>query len=51
MIPLPASVNTAFDALRDIDPDSFAYHGTPAVLFRLDQPLPNDALHIVPKWH
>ncbi len=35
---------TLVDTMRDIYPDTFTYQGTRAVLFRLDQPLPNDAL-------
>ena len=32
------------NTMREIYPDIFTYQGTRAVLFRLDQPLPNDAL-------
>ncbi len=35
---------TLVDRMREIYPDTFTYQGTRAVLFRLDQPLPNDAL-------
>ncbi len=35
---------TLVDTMREIYPDTFTYQGTRAVLFRLDQPLPNDAL-------
>lgn len=35
---------TLVDSMREIYPDSFTYQGTRAVLFPLDQPLPNDAL-------
>ena len=35
---------TLVNTMRDIYPDTFTYQGTRAVLFRLDQPLPNDAL-------
>ncbi|AXX97500.1 DUF1801 domain-containing protein [Profundibacter amoris] len=35
---------TLVNTMREIYPDSFTYQGTRAVLFRLDQPLPNDAL-------
>lgn len=35
---------TLVDTLRDIYPNTFTYHGTRAVKFALDQPLPNDAL-------
>jgi hypothetical protein len=35
---------TLVDTMREIYPDTFTCQGTRAVLFRLDQPLPNDAL-------
>ncbi len=35
---------TLVDTMREIYPDTFTYQGTRAVLFPLDQPLPNDAL-------
>ena len=35
---------TLVDRMREIYPDTFTYQGTRAVLFRLDQSLPNDAL-------
>ncbi len=35
---------TLVNTMHDIYPDIFTYQGTRAVLFRLDQPLPNDAL-------
>ncbi|MCF6315788.1 MAG: DUF1801 domain-containing protein [Marinosulfonomonas sp.] len=35
---------TLVDIMREIYPDTFTYQGTRAVLFALDQPLPNDAL-------
>ena len=35
---------TLVDRMREIYPDIFTYQGTRAVLFPLDQPLPNDAL-------
>ena len=35
---------TLVDTMREIYPDTFTYQGTRAVLFALDQPLPNDAL-------
>jgi len=35
---------TLVDTMRDIYPDTFTYQGTRAVHFRLDLPLPNDAL-------
>ncbi|WP_457647697.1 DUF1801 domain-containing protein [Profundibacter sp.] len=35
---------TLVDTMREIYPDTFTYQGARAVLFRLDQPLPNDAL-------
>lgn len=35
---------TLVDTMHEIYPDTFTYQGTRAVLFRLDQPLPIDAL-------
>jgi len=35
---------TLVDTMREIYSDTFTYQGTRAVLFPLDQPLPNDAL-------
>ena len=35
---------TLVNTMREIYPDTFTYQGTRAVLFRLDQPLPNDTL-------
>jgi len=35
---------TLVDTMHEIYPDTFTYQGARAVLFRLDQPLPNDAL-------
>ena len=35
---------TLVNIMRDVYPDIFTYQGNRAVLFRLDQPLPNDAL-------
>ncbi len=35
---------TLIDTMREIYPNTFTYQGTRAVLFPLDQPLPNDAL-------
>ncbi|WP_456389319.1 DUF1801 domain-containing protein [Profundibacter sp.] len=35
---------TLVDSMREIYPDTFNYQGNRAVLFALDQPLPNDAL-------
>ncbi len=35
---------TLVDSMRDIYPNTFTYQGTRAVVFPLDQPLPNNAL-------
>ena len=35
---------TLVETMREIYPDTFTYQGTRAVMFPLDQPLPNDAL-------
>ena len=35
---------TLVDRMREIYPTTFSFQGTRAVLFRLNQPLPNDAL-------
>jgi len=35
---------TLVDTMRDIYPDTFTYQGSRAVMFPLDQPLPNNAL-------
>lgn len=35
---------TLIDSMREIYPDTFTYQANRALLFRLDQPLPNNAL-------